>query len=308
VKFVGRDADGRYIHSSEVIKVAVGEHPESDSTKTRKVYGAVLYDRLGIILTRVRVIAQYHWETSDNKYKLADHDDKIGVTDQPMTWNQKGPSGLQAQLARELVGGVTAFAFGQEARLVRGVMNDPARRGVARVVLWDGRRLETSVAFDVPLTDSHGGNIPPGHLVADLSDADTDKAPRDAFGIPVLDATTAVRAFDDRPRFHLSDALRAAAAAFSAPPEPELRLRGFLLLDQEACRLYLDTPTTRAAPPLGIDLPLREDDGSVSPGVTGAHAALPVLLETGELDRMRKDTPDPYCHTVYDLVPWLTGR
>ncbi|MEV0179329.1 hypothetical protein AB0I54_08495 [Streptomyces sp. NPDC050625] len=99
VKFVGHDADGRYIptrqgnrdfgwvhfsgphniHNEKVIKVAVSEHPERGSTRTRKWYGAVLYDRIGIIVARVRVLAQYHWETSDHKYKLADRDDKIGV-------------------------------------------------------------------------------------------------------------------------------------------------------------------------------------------------------------------------------------
>ncbi|WP_181803918.1 hypothetical protein [Streptomyces shenzhenensis] len=99
VKFVAHDKDGRYIptrqgnrsfgwvhfsgphniHSEKVIKAAVNEHPERGSTKTRKVYGAVLYDTLGIILAKVKVIAQYHWETSDHKYKLADNSDKIGV-------------------------------------------------------------------------------------------------------------------------------------------------------------------------------------------------------------------------------------
>ncbi|MFF0013179.1 hypothetical protein [Streptomyces sp. NPDC005374] len=99
VRFAGHDADGRYIptrqgnrtfgwvhfsgphniHTSKVIKVAVSEHPERGSTATRKLYGAVLYDRLGIILARVKVVAQYHWETADHRYKLADHDDKIGV-------------------------------------------------------------------------------------------------------------------------------------------------------------------------------------------------------------------------------------
>ncbi|MFE2965398.1 hypothetical protein ACFXKC_17315 [Streptomyces sp. NPDC059340] len=52
VKFVGHDADGRCIPTrqgnSKVIKVAVSEHPERGSTNTRKLYGAVLYDRLGI--------------------------------------------------------------------------------------------------------------------------------------------------------------------------------------------------------------------------------------------------------------------
>ncbi|MEW2290235.1 hypothetical protein [Streptomyces sp. NPDC047841] len=198
-------------------------------------------------------------------------------------------------------------------------MNDPERRGVGRIVLWDGQQLDTSVAFDVPLTDTHGAIISAGDLeaalrsaLADFSHGEIEEAPRDAFGIPVVDASAAVHGFVDHPRFHLSDALRAAAAAFSVPAEPdepaELRLRGFLLLDHGTCRLYLDTPTSQDAPPIGVDLPLRDEDGSVVVGVTGAHAVLPVLLETGELERMRKDVHDPYCHAVYDLVAWLTGR
>ncbi|MEW2513627.1 hypothetical protein [Streptomyces sp. NPDC046870] len=198
-------------------------------------------------------------------------------------------------------------------------MNDPERRGVGRIVLWDGQQLDTSVAFDVPLTDTHGAIISAGDLeaalrsaLADFSRGEIEEAPRDAFGIPVVDASAAVHGFVDHPRFHLSDALRAAAAAFSVPAEPdepaELRLRGFLLLDHGTCRLYLDTPTSQDAPPIGVDLPLRDEDGSVVVGVTGAQAVLPVLLETGELERMRKDVHDPYCHAVYDLVAWLTGR
>ncbi|MHB9860765.1 hypothetical protein [Streptomyces sp. YIM S03343] len=236
-----------------------------------------------------------------------------------MMWDETGLSGLQAQLAHEMLGSVTAFAFGQRVRLVRGVVHALGRRGVGRVVLWDGQQLDTSVAFDVPLTDTHGANIPAGDLVAalrsawaDRSESEVEEAPRDAFGIPVVDASAAVHGFVDHPRFHLSDALRAAASAFSVPAEPDepakLRLRGFLLLDQGTCRLYLDTPTSQDAPPFGVDLPLRDEDGSVVSGVTGAHAVLPVLLETGELERMRQDVHDPYCHAVYDLVDWLTGR
>ena len=41
-------------------------------------------------------------------------------------------------------------------------------------------------------------------------------------------------------------------------------------------------------------------------GVTAVHTALPVLL-LGELERMRKDVHDPYCHAVYDLVDWIRG-
>ncbi|MFB6641897.1 hypothetical protein ACFCYF_32240 [Streptomyces chartreusis] len=101
-------------------------------------------------------------------------------------------------------------------------------------------------------------------------------------------------------------------AAFAAPLEadepPELRLRGFLLLEDSTCRLYLDTPESEDVPPIGIDLPLRDEQGAILVGATGASAALPTLLETGELERMRKDdAQDPYCSAVYDLVSWLTG-
>ncbi|WP_157876951.1 hypothetical protein [Streptomyces graminilatus] len=239
-----------------------------------------------------------------------------------MTWDEKGLSGLQAGLAHEMLSGVTEFATGRGVRLVRGVVNSPDRRGVGRVVLWDGERLDTSIAFDLPLTDTPGTNIPSPDLASALrtalatcSDDEVEGAPRDPFGIPVIDASAAVHDFVDRPRSHLTDALRAAAAAFSAPERPdepsELRLRGFLLLDRATCRLYLDTPASQAEPPFGVDLPLREDDGSVVAGVTGAHAVLPVLLATGELERLRRDdvhVHDPYCRAVYDMVAWLTGR
>jgi hypothetical protein len=234
-----------------------------------------------------------------------------------MAWNETGLSGLQAQLAHEMLSRVTAFTFGPEVRLVRGVVTSPDRPDAGRVVLWDGQRLDSSVAFDVPLTDTQGGNIPSGDIAAalrgvaaDRSEREIQEAPRDAFGIPVIDASTPVHAFAAEPRFKVPDALHAAAAAFSLPPEPEeppeLRLRGFLLLDRTTCRLYLDTPESQDAPPFGIDLPLQDEKGSVTVGVTAVHTALPVLL-LGELERMRKDVHDPYSHAVYDLTDWLSG-
>ncbi|MFF6990947.1 hypothetical protein [Streptomyces sp. NPDC010273] len=234
-----------------------------------------------------------------------------------MTWDARGLSELQAQLAHDMLSHVTAVTFGPDARLVRGVMTPPDRLDAGRIVLWDGQRLDSSVAFDVPLTDTHGENIPPGDLASALRDVATDcsgrdieAAPRDAFGIPVIDASAAVHAFLDEPRFKVPDALYAAAAPFSLSPEPEepaeLRLRGFVLLDEATCRLYLDTPESQNAPPFGIDLPLRDEKGAVAVGVTAVHTALPVLL-LGELERMRKDVHDPYCHAVYDVTEWLSG-
>ena len=83
-----------------------------------------------------------------------------------MAWDETGLSGLQAQLAHEMLSRVTAFTFGPEVRLVRGVVTSPDRPGTGRVVIWDGRRLDSSVAYDVPLTDPQGGNIPPEDLAA----------------------------------------------------------------------------------------------------------------------------------------------
>ncbi|MGW2565463.1 hypothetical protein [Streptomyces sp. NPDC001537] len=237
-----------------------------------------------------------------------------------MQWNAVGLSGLQSQLARELLNWVAAPLTGGKSLLVRGVVEPVDRPGAGRVILWDGQTLTTSVGYDVPLVDAEGGNIPPIDLAAALRRGlssqsvpeCTEETPRDAFGIPWIDATELVHEFMERPRFHITDALWAAGAAFAAPLEAEepaeLRLRGFLLLDERACRLYLDTPDSEGAPPIGVDLPLQDESGHVAVGVTGASAALPTLLETGELERMRKnDDQDPYCSAVYDLVAWLTG-
>ncbi|MGX9888736.1 hypothetical protein [Streptomyces sp. NPDC002276] len=66
-----------------------------------------------------------------------------------MTWDEAGLSGLRARLARELLGRATAFTLGPDVRLVRGVVTPPERSDVGRVVVWDGRRLDSSVAFDL---------------------------------------------------------------------------------------------------------------------------------------------------------------
>lgn len=64
-----------------------------------------------------------------------------------------------------------------------------------------------SIAFDVPLIDTQGGNIPPEELAAalrsvaaDRSEREIEEAPRDAFGIPVIDSSAPVHAFAAEPR------------------------------------------------------------------------------------------------------------
>lgn len=97
VKFVSKDGEGKYIptregnsafgwrhfseehniHDPKVIKIVTSEHPVKKGV--RREYGGVLVNRLGVILARIKVIAQYDYKTADNVYKLADQDQKIGT-------------------------------------------------------------------------------------------------------------------------------------------------------------------------------------------------------------------------------------
>ncbi|WP_330334403.1 hypothetical protein OHS33_34740 [Streptomyces sp. NBC_00536] len=65
------------IHDPKVIKIVTSEHPVKKGV--RREYGGVLVNRLGAILARIKVIAQYDYETADNVYKPADQGQKIGT-------------------------------------------------------------------------------------------------------------------------------------------------------------------------------------------------------------------------------------
>ncbi|MGW8377483.1 hypothetical protein [Streptomyces sp. ODS28] len=169
-------------------------------------------------------------------------------------WDDKGLAELQSDLSHSMLRFVAEPLSASTAFLVRGALDPPERRGAGRVVLWDGHRLDASFACDVPLTDDHGSNVPGDELCAALRHfirleelpSRVDRAPRDASGIPVLDAQEAIRTFLQAPVFPLADALRAAvvdllpspSARAGADQESEgwLRLRGFLLLDASTAR------------------------------------------------------------------------
>jgi hypothetical protein len=98
VKFVSKDGEGKNIptregnskfgwrhfsgphniHDPKVIKIVTSERPE-EKEGARRVYGGVLTNRLGAILARIKVIAQYSYKTVDGDYELADHSHKIGT-------------------------------------------------------------------------------------------------------------------------------------------------------------------------------------------------------------------------------------
>ncbi|XUL89256.1 hypothetical protein ACQ86D_23620 [Streptomyces galilaeus] len=82
-----------------------------------------------------------------------------------MTWDETALSGLQAQLAHEMLGRATAFALGPEVRLVRGVVTSPQRGDVGRVV-------PVFVSAPCPLDPADVGHIADGGGEQALNDGD----------------------------------------------------------------------------------------------------------------------------------------
>ncbi|MFE5596886.1 hypothetical protein [Streptomyces sp. NPDC056549] len=225
-------------------------------------------------------------------------------------WDDEGLADLHRVLMRRLLRFTSAPLSGAaDVRLVRGVLRPPERRGVTRVVLWDGRRLEGSVAYDVPLIHPRGDSIPWTHLVAALRQVllhppapdDTDP-----MGIPLADARRQMIHALDRVTFDLTDALPASALMLQPQDEPDdssyLRLDGFLLQDETTARLYVTAPDTAGT--FGLDVSLHDPNGQVRVGNTALMAALPSFVPD-ELDSNRSPAQDPYAPAgVYDLTHW----
>lgn len=228
-------------------------------------------------------------------------------------WENEGLARLQAALVRGMLR-FTAAPLGG-GPVVRGVLPVPGGRGVGRVAVWDGQDIGTSVAYDLPLVDRHGDNIPVSALAAALrqsvrqsSDGEWKAAghDRDGHGMPVVAAEEVGRILEDGPEFDLTDALHAAAAGITPSgghePAGKLCLLGFLLLDQHSARLYVTGEGL--ANTVGLDVSLRDEEGAVAVGITGLAAALPSLIAGDQLPYNPSDAVDPYCSTVFDLTHW----
>ncbi|MEW2569265.1 hypothetical protein [Streptomyces sp. NPDC047070] len=192
------------------------------------------------------------------------------------------------------------------------------------MVVWDGRVVGTSVAYDLPLVDRHGDNIPAFALAAALRQivrmrqepevprraADPDRnggdPDRDGHGIPVVGTEEVARLLEVGPELDLADALHAAVAGIAPPGESEparkLGVCGFLLLDQHRARLYVAGEGLSGV--IGLDVSLRDEEGAVTVGITGLAAALPSLVADDELKYNPSDAVDPYCSEVFDLTHW----
>ncbi len=230
-------------------------------------------------------------------------------------WENEGLARLQAALVRGMLR-FTAAPLGG-GPVVRGVLPVPDRRGVGRVAVWDGQDFGTSVAYDLPLLDRHGDNIPASALAAALRQAvrtwQASDAPwavrggnRDGHNIPVVAAEDTGLLLEDGPEFDLTDALHAAATGIApsgeCQPAGKLCLLGFLLLDQHSARLYVSGEGLSDV--VGLDVSLRDEHGTVAVGITGLAAALPSLIAGQQLRYNPSDAVDPYCSEVFDLTHW----
>ncbi|MER5207548.1 hypothetical protein [Streptomyces sp. NPDC002825] len=228
----------------------------------------------------------------------------------PSEWDDDGLTDLHRILMWQLLRFTSSPLSGStDAGLVRGVLLPPERRGVSRVVLWDGHMLESSMAYDVPLVHPQGDNIPWTHLIAAFRQVLVHPPVAhgtDPVGIPLADARRHMLDTLDHVTFELGDALHAAALMLQPQDDPgddsRLRLDGFLLLDHTTTRLYVTAPGTTDR--LGLDVALHHSHGRVRVGSTALMAALPSLVSE-ELDSNRSPAPDPYADAgVHDFTHW----
>ncbi|MCX4775817.1 hypothetical protein [Streptomyces sp. NBC_01264] len=208
--------------------------------------------------------------------------------------------------------------------VVRGVLPLRHRRDLVRVVVGDAA---APTAYDVPLLDRDGNEVPAAGLPAAVRQlvrhapgdrthaSDGPSAGRpcipcipDIPGIPVVTVDAVRLLLDAHPaELDLTDALHAAAATGIAPSadtdnQDGIVLLGFLLLHEERARLYL--AGGGLADTIGLDVRLRDRDGTVVSAVTGLSAALPSLIANDQLQYNPSDETDPYCVEVFNLTHW----
>lgn len=219
---------------------------------------------------------------------------------------------LHRTVMAQLLRFVSAPLTGTQTRLIRGVLQPPGKRDITRVVTWNGTELSTSLAYDMPLTGRSGEPLPWSLVVASLrhtlnsaeGQSSTDRAVPDGLGIPVVNARAQALRFFDQASFDLTDAVHAAVHALQPKAFHErerLCLSGFLLIDGETVRLYVDEPSLPGR--IGLDVALRNEDGQPIVGNTALAAALPSLVPD-ELEWNMSEAHDPYCTKVHDFTHW----
>ncbi|WP_079149968.1 hypothetical protein [Streptomyces agglomeratus] len=205
---------------------------------------------------------------------------------------------LQAGITRLLLHHVSAPLVGTQ--YVRGILPVPPPAEAIRVVtgIKAAHTAEQLTAYEMPLRVE--GELVTGDDIAGILRAlhsGTRVYPSDSIDtvmgmtlVHVHPATVPAPApaADDNALI----ILRTLALPYTEE-EPDPRLRGFLFLDEDRLRLYLDAE----------DIPgVTAVDVRPSGALTALLAALPSLIT--EKQRMTENGDDPHCSNVVDLTDW----
>ncbi|URN14757.1 MULTISPECIES: hypothetical protein [Streptomyces] len=184
---------------------------------------------------------------------------------------------------------------------VRGVLPAPESAEAVRIAIGPEGAYTPDhlVAYEIPLRT--GGDLITGyeiiHTLRALLNSGTQIYPSDRVGTVMgmtlvhVDPGTVGMA-PSTPDDNALIILRSLTNPFTED-QPDPRLCGFLFLDKDRLRLYLDTqdaPGVIAA------------DVRPSGAITALLAALPSLV--AEEERMTVDSADPHCARVVDLTDW----
>lgn len=203
----------------------------------------------------------------------------------------------QADITRLLLHHIQVPLTGTQ--YIRGVLPAPAPAEAIRIVTGaaDAYAPEHLTAYEIPL---RADDVLTAYDITGILrtlHTGTHIYPSDCIGTVMgmtlvhVDPAT-VEAAASTPDDNALAILRSFAQPFTEE-QPDPRLRGFLFLDPDRLRLYLDTQDAPGV--IAAD---------VRPGgaVTALVAALPSLI--AEEGRMMVDGTDPHCSRVVDLTDW----
>ncbi|SDD56330.1 hypothetical protein [Actinokineospora iranica] len=183
---------------------------------------------------------------------------------------------------------------------------------VARVFVFDGDDLTTTIGVDCPLLDADGQQV--NHfrhvstlrrvLGAVIGGADVSWS-IDGRGVRVVDARTFSSGGED-PAAGLGEAIYGAVSGTFArfsdqPPQAGAQTAypvGFLAQSPEVVRVYFRDPGTREV--CGYDVPIAAEDGLVVAAGGFLVARIRELAGTGSL-ASREMASDPYCARAYSV-------
>ncbi|MGW6606051.1 hypothetical protein [Streptomyces sp. NPDC055036] len=205
---------------------------------------------------------------------------------------------LQAEITALLLHHVYAPLVNDQH--VRAVLPAPSQTAAVRVALGDNGQSHPAglTAYEIPLRS--GGELLTAHdVVAILRSVHTGTHiyPRDrvssVMGIPLYRVEPATVEEAPFTNDDWSFTLMQRLAYPEGEERPEVRLLGFLFMEEGPLRLYLESEDV-----LGVIA------ADVQPGgtLTALLAALPSLL--GEEWRTSDGADDPHCRYVVDLTDW----